>query len=138
MILGIGVDIVENKRFSEWENYPQKKLSSIFTAKEIELFTQTKYKNPEQFFASRFAAKEAFFKALSNSLITLDLTKETFSFQFARKNVEIVQTIWEIPELKVNWDEFEDKLNIKLPKIKITLSFAHEKEFSVAFVVLSK
>lgn len=63
MIIGIGVDLVDVKRFESiiyrWE---QRFLKRIFTDKEIS-YCNTK-KHPAQRFATRFAAKEAFIKAL--------------------------------------------------------------------------
>lgn len=63
MILGIGVDLVDVKRFESiifrWQH---RFLKRVFTDKEIR-YCNTK-KHPAQRFATRFAAKEAFIKAL--------------------------------------------------------------------------
>ncbi|MFA4874862.1 MAG: holo-ACP synthase [bacterium] len=63
MILGIGVDLVDVRRFESiifrWQH---RFLKRIFTDKEIR-YCNTK-KHPAQRFATRFAAKEAFIKAL--------------------------------------------------------------------------
>lgn len=63
MIIGIGIDIVDVKRFEtiiyRWQH---KFLKRIFTDSEIR-YCNTK-KHPAQRFATRFAAKEAFIKAL--------------------------------------------------------------------------
>ena len=64
MILGIGVDTVEVNRFSEWHTYSKKKLLRIFSDEEIEYCLSNPNKSAERF-AARFAAREAFFKALS-------------------------------------------------------------------------
>lgn len=63
MILGIGVDLVDVKRFESiifrWQH---RFLKRVFTDREIR-YCNTK-KHPAQRFATRFAAKEAFIKAL--------------------------------------------------------------------------
>ena len=56
-----GIDIIEIDRIAESIKKPEF-LKKIFTEKEIELCTR---KNKAEFFAGRFAAKEAIFKALS-------------------------------------------------------------------------
>ncbi|MFA4972027.1 MAG: holo-ACP synthase [bacterium] len=63
MIIGIGVDIVDVKRFeSIIYRWREQFLRRVFTDKEIK-YCNTK-KHPAQRFATRFAAKEAFIKAL--------------------------------------------------------------------------
>ncbi|HBS48543.1 TPA: hypothetical protein DEO28_01415 [Candidatus Dependentiae bacterium] len=137
MILGIGTDIVENSRFSEWKSYSDEKLSSIFSPEEINFLMANPNLKTEQYFASRFAAKEAFFKSLSNTLIHLKLNSTTFSFQFARKHVEVILETWDIPTLKIDWKSFEEKIDKTIPQIKTDLSISHEKNYSIAFVILS-
>jgi holo-[acyl-carrier protein] synthase len=63
MIIGIGVDLVDVRRFeSIIYRWGDRFLKRIFTEKEIR-YCNTK-KHPAQRFASRFAAKQAFVKAL--------------------------------------------------------------------------
>ncbi len=63
MIIGIGVDLVDVRRFEtmifRWQ---QRFLRRVFTDNEIR-YCNTK-KHPAQRFATRYAAKEAFIKAL--------------------------------------------------------------------------
>ena len=60
-ILGIGVDIIDNKRIKESiKNNKFKR--RIFSSNELKLSKKTK--NKVAFFSKRFAAKEAFSKAL--------------------------------------------------------------------------
>jgi holo-[acyl-carrier protein] synthase len=63
MIIGIGVDLIDVRRFESiifrWQH---KFLKRIFTDKEIR-YCNTK-KHPAQRFATRYAAKQAFIKAL--------------------------------------------------------------------------
>jgi len=63
MIRGVGVDIVDVERIERAvERWGHRFLNRIFTAAEIELCEQRA--RPAQCFALRFAAKEAFAKAL--------------------------------------------------------------------------
>lgn len=59
-----GIDIIEIDRIAESIKKPDF-LKKIFTKKEIELCTR---KNKAEFYAGRFAAKEAIFKALSQRI----------------------------------------------------------------------
>jgi holo-[acyl-carrier protein] synthase len=63
MIIGIGVDIVETKRFSGvMERLGEKFLFRLFTPDEQQYCNR--HRDPVPHFAARFAAKEAVFKAL--------------------------------------------------------------------------
>jgi holo-[acyl-carrier protein] synthase len=128
MILGIGTDIVSIKRFKKWEKFSHDQLRKIFSAEELKLdFVRL---------AARFAAKEAFFKALSAALIKLNLTKNEFSFLFFCKNVEVKNGTWDVPFFVINWQAIEEKIGAKLPKISVELSLSHEKDFAIAFVLM--
>lgn len=136
MILGIGTDIVKIDRFNSWSTLDEEKILHVFSKKEIERC----YKNEKlniQSLASRFAAKEAFYKALSSSLIKLNLTDKKFLFLFCCNNVEILKPEWGVPVFNVNWSAFEQKIGSKIPKLNIDLSVSHEKDFALAFVVIS-
>lgn len=135
MVVGIGIDIVQNKRFSEWTSYNYEKLKTVFTENEIQNSLQAQDKIT--YFTSRFAAKEAFYKAISQALVSLKFNIHEFSFQFARANIEITKGTWELPEIKVNWQAFEEKLGVKLPTLDVKLSISHEQEFSVAIVIIN-
>ena len=135
MILGVGADIVQVSRFKSWQHYSRKQLLRIFSEQEL---NQYESKNADlEYLASRFAAKEAFFKALSATLVKLKLTQNPFSFLFACQYIEVVKGKWDIPELKVNWEGFEQKVGAKLPKLNVELSISHEKEYAISFVVIS-
>ena len=66
-IFGIGTDIVNTKRIEKSiKMYGNKFKNKIFTKKEIR-YCENK-KNPAPFYAKRFAAKEAFTKALGTGI----------------------------------------------------------------------
>jgi len=136
MIQGIGIDCVEVVRFKEWSTYQSEKLLKVFSKAELVELTRDGG-IPEQFFASRFAAKEAFYKALSAALVFTGLTHKEFSFQFARSHVEIVKETWGVPVLKVDWSAFEATLGRKLPSFKTHVSLSHERSVATAMVVIS-
>ena len=75
MIFGVGIDNIEVKRIKKQIDDSTKFKEKIFTVKEIE-YCESK-KNYAESFAARFAAKEAFLKAIgtgwSNGLQFTDI-----------------------------------------------------------------
>ena len=66
MVLGVGVDIIKVERFFSWvENYS---LAQRFFVKDEIEYIYSKGKNAPLSFASHFAAKEAYGKALGRGL----------------------------------------------------------------------
>lgn len=136
MILGIGTDIVKISRFNSWINFSKQQLLNVFTQQELnDIFIDKKFNL--QALASRFAVKEAFYKAFSSTLVKLNLNKKEFLFLFTCKNIEIIKLDWGVPILKINYSAFEDKLGVKIPKLNIDISISHEKDFAVSFVIIS-
>ena len=86
--------------------------------------------------ASRFAAKEAFYKALSATLIKFKKTEETISFLSSCKAVWVMSGPWEVPQLVVDWGFFEKRLATKLSDLDTNLSISHEKDYAVAYVII--
>ena len=66
-IIGIGVDLIENKRV-KFLIKNKKFVARIFSKKEIE--TSKNIKNKTNYFAKRFAAKEALSKSLGTGIRT--------------------------------------------------------------------
>jgi len=119
MILGIGIDIVENNRIKKsLKKYGHIFLKKFMNKQEIEFIEQNiNY----QHIAGIFAAKEAVIKAMtcvySQSLHYLD-----FSIIKGEKGFPIVAS-----EIK--------KININLKKINISISISHEEKHSVAMAI---
>jgi holo-[acyl-carrier protein] synthase len=125
-IIGIGVDIVENLRIKKLilnKNF----LNRIFTIDEIK--KSKKIKNKTGYFAKRFAAKEAFSKALGSGF------RNGLNF----KDISIYNDKKGQPFIKVN-----NKLKLLIKKyfetnkVNIMLSISDEKNNSIAFIVIEK
>jgi len=124
--LGIGVDIVKNSRIRKSitnKNF----LLRIFTKDEINKSKKTK--NKIAFFSKRFAAKEAFSKALGTGF------RETLNF----KDISITNNKKGKPSIKIN-NKLHNFINkkFKTKKINVLLSISDESEHSIAFVILEK
>ncbi len=113
-----GVDIIEIARIEEAMK-EKGFLERIFTEKEIALCTR---KNEAEFYAGRFAAKEAIFKALSKRL-EYD--------QIDWKDIEILADSKGRPEVVFN------KGSLKRYQSRIDVSISHNRTMSVATAVLS-
>ena len=126
VIIGNGVDIVENKRI---KNSLKIKgfINRVFTQNEIN--KSKKLSNKTNFFAKRFAAKEAFVKALG----------EGFRNNINFKDIDISNDAKGKPSINVsnNIKKFLKK-KLKLSKYKIFLSLSDEKKHSIAYVIINK
>mgnify|MGYP001288313466 CR=1 FL=1 len=123
-IVGIGVDIIENKRIkNSLKNLKFKK--RIYSTKELAQSTLSK--NKVSYFSKRFAAKEAFAKALGTGFRT--------NLNF--KDIEIVNDKMGKPYyLKSKKIEAIINKKFKVKKYDLFLSITDEKDYSVAFTIL--
>lgn len=115
MITGIGVDIIEVDRIKKLVQKNPRFLRRIFTPLEID-YCQNK-KNKFQHLAARFAAKEAFFKAIGKKIKWTD--------------VEVSNLPSGKPQLHI-----KDPTDFSFQKTFISLS--HLDEYAVATIVLEK
>ena len=125
-IFGIGVDLVKNQRIKQ---SIKKKgfIEKIFSKKEI--FYSQKTSNKVNFFAKRFAAKEAFSKALGTG----------FRGGISFKKIEILND-------KMGKPYYYNSNNIKriiynrfkIRSYDLFLSISDETDYSVAFTVIQK
>ena len=125
-IIGVGVDIVDNKRIKKSINN-KLFISRIFSKKEI--IQSKKNKNKIGYFSKRFAAKESLSKAIGTGF------REGINF----KDISIVNDKYGKPHYELN--SKVKKLiysKFKVKKIKISLSLADEKKYSIAFSVIHK
>jgi holo-[acyl-carrier protein] synthase len=122
-IIGIGVDLVENariKRLIKNDNF----IDRVFTKKEIN--NSKKIKNLSAYFAKRFAAKEAFSKAIGtgfrNNLNLKDISIE--NDKLGKPSFLITDKLKKILKKKFN-----------LNASNFFLSISDEKKYSIAFVI---
>jgi len=121
MITGIGIDIIEVKRMERWLDNSAL-LERYFHPQEITLAFSRK-KSAAQTLAARFAAKEAFGKALGTGLARIEL-----------KDIIVINNDNGKPDIKLTGtaeNEFE-----KSGADKVHLSITHERENAVAMIVL--
>jgi holo-[acyl-carrier protein] synthase len=125
-IIGIGVDIIQNKRIhSSIKN--KKFLNRIFHKSEI--LISKNIKNKTNYFSKRFAAKEAFAKALGTGF------RDDLNF----KDIQICNNKFGKPDYlissKIN-NLIKKKKNVK--NFNLFLSISDEKEYSIAFTIIQK
>ena len=123
-IIGNGVDIVENKRINkliENKNF----IKRVFTNKEIRF--SKNIKNKTNYYAKRFAAKEAFVKALGTGF------RKNINFS----DIEVINNKLGKPKINIskNVRAFIKK-KLKLDKPKIYVSLSDENKHSIAYVIL--
>ena len=125
-IIGNGVDIVNNLRI---KNSIKNKdfINRVFTLNEIN--NSKKLTNKINYFAKRFAAKEAFVKALG----------EGFRNNINFNDIEITNDNKGKPIINIsnNVKKFLKK-KFKSNKYQIFLSLSDEKKYSIAYVIINK
>ena len=123
-ILGIGVDIIHNKRIkNSLKNIKFK--NRVFDTKELK---QSKLlKNKVNYFSKRFAAKEAFAKALgtgfrkSLNFKDIIIMNDKMGKPYYVKTTKITKII---------------KKKFKVKKFNCFLSISDEKDYSTAFAII--
>lgn len=121
MILGLGIDIVKVSRLEKWLN-DKKLLERFFNKEELE-YVLSKGDGAAPSLAVRFAAKEAFGKALGTGLAGIEL-----------KDIAVVNDKTGRPFLKL----FGTALQALKEKggADIHLSLTHEKTTAAAVVII--
>lgn len=120
MIYGIGTDISQVGRFSKWAK-DKNLYGRFFNEKELRDF-----KSESAFcqhLAVRFAAKEAFSKALGTGII------------FDLKDVYVTNDELGKPKLNVE-GKAADILKEKFGSCNLHISLSHEKDYAIAFVII--
>ena len=123
MIAGIGTDIAEVKRFERWIKNPEM-LERFFHEKEQSSAGSEAARC--QHYAVRFAAKEAFSKALGTGISGFNL-----------KEVYITNDSEGKPLLNIEGQALA-LMKQRLGDCNALVSLSHEKEYAIAFVVLDK
>lgn len=122
MICGIGTDIADVRRFYKWVKNPNL-YRRFFNEKEIKKTGTDDSKC--QHYAARFAAKEAFSKALGTGIV------------FDLKEVFITNDELGKPVLNVE-GKAADTLKNRFGECVLHVSLSHEKEYAIAFVVIEQ
>ena len=122
MIYGIGIDLIEVERIRKQLERSDRFINRIFTPDEI-VYCESK-KNRAQNFAARFAAKEAFFKALGTG----------WRGGLAFNPVEVVNDSLGKPEIRLHGKA--EKLIAEKNITNICVSLTHLKDFASAIVTL--
>ena len=124
MILGIGIDHIEvqriHKRISNEDGFREK----LFTPQEIEYCESKKF--AAQHYAARFAAKEAFFKALGTG----------WRNGMAFNEVEVTNNDLGKPELVLHGRTEQVLKEKEITNIQVSLS--HTRDFASTIVTLEK
>ena len=125
-ILGIGVDIIENIRI-------YKSLKNISFIKRVfsssEILIAKKITNKKSYYSKRFAAKQAFSKAIGTG----------FRGNLNFKDITITNDKLGKPSFVVS-DKIKKiiKKQFKIASFDFFLSISDEKKYSVAYVILQK
>ena len=123
-ILGIGVDIIENKRIKEALKN-KSFINRVYSMREQRQSNLTK--NKVAFFSKRFAAKEALSKALGTG----------FRMKLHFKDIEVVNDKMGKPNFVKNrkiTKIIQNKFKIK--SYNFFLSISDEKKYSTAFAII--
>ena len=121
MIIGIGIDIVRINRIERWLD-DTKLLERFFDSEELALASSRNNAAP-QTLAARFAAKEAFGKALGTGLSDITL-----------KDIIILNNDNGKPVIKLKGTAEEALRKSGAQKVHISLS--HERENAIAMIIL--
>ena len=126
-IFGIGTDIVNIKRIKKiLKNNGSRFKNKIFSESEINYCE--KKRDPGPFYAKRFAAKEAFSKALGTGI------RKGINL----KNIIIFNDVYGKPKIKLKGSTYNYlKKKIKSKKYNIHLSLTDDKPWAQATVIIS-
>ena len=125
-ILGIGVDLVKNQRIKlliKKNNF----IKRTFSKKEIDHFK--KYRNNDNYYSKRFAAKESFSKAFGTGIRNdlnfkdIEILNNKLGKPYFLKNKKIDRLIYQ---------------RFKTKKYNLFLSISDEKDYSIAFTIIQK
>jgi holo-[acyl-carrier protein] synthase len=133
MIIGIGVDSVEVARFAHWNLFSAKQLHRIFSDEEIEYCLSHPLLYAERF-AVRFAAREAFFKALS----PLMSSSNVIPFLTLCKAVSVKKDDNGRPTLHVEWESLSHFVTVDYKNLVCHLSLTHTESVATAFIIIEK
>ncbi|MBM3790648.1 MAG: holo-ACP synthase [Acidobacteria bacterium] len=125
MIIGVGVDIVDIRRMRRaLERQDERFVRRLFTPAEAEFCRR--HHDPVPYFAVRFAAKEALFKALGTG----------WSGGVSWLEVEVTREEQQAPSMTLTGKA--EELSRSLGARTVHVSLSHSDESAVAIVILEK
>ncbi|MBR6012879.1 MAG: holo-ACP synthase [Selenomonadaceae bacterium] len=122
MIIGIGIDVIEIERIKKAVQNEHFK-NKVYTKIE-QNYCESRGNQSAASYAARFAAKEAFFKAMGTGINT-ELT-----------DVEVINNELGQPEIFLHGKAFQAAKNLGVEKIFVSLS--HSREYATATAVIEK
>ncbi|MCY7374822.1 MAG: holo-ACP synthase [Pyrinomonadaceae bacterium] len=125
MIVSVGIDIIEVYRIRETISRTPRFVERVFTPAERE-YCEAKGASAAQSYAARFAAKEAFLKAL----------KTGWRGKITWHDIEVISGKDGVPTLKILGEA--QKILENLGANQIHLSLSHTTEHAVAQVILER
>lgn len=125
MIVSIGIDIVEVYRINETIQRTPRFVERVFTERE-RAYCESKGAASAQSFAARFAAKEAFLKAL----------KTGWRGRITWRDMEILNDAQGVPTMEIKGEA--RALLEKMGADKIHLSISHTTDHAVAQIILER
>ena len=125
-ILGIGVDIIENSRISK---SLKNKLFIKRIFSNLEISISNKANDKKNYYAKRFAAKEAFVKSIGTGF------RNNLNF----KDISVINDKLGKPSFIIN-EKIKKivKKQFKITSFNFFLSISDEKKYSIAYVILQK
>ena len=130
MIIGTGIDLASIDFWSAAINDPTTSvIEGTFTEQEL-ADARSGPADTAHRLASRFAAKEAFIKAISSSR----KGKPPLVSQFDPRTIEVTKDQWGRPSIRLSGDAKSVAEQLDVAHIWVTLS--HEDVFAVAMIVL--
>jgi len=120
-----GIDIVDNSKIKKLIDKSVNSLTDIFSDREIRYCKANRY--PEQSFGVRFAAKEAIIKAVDSGILKCSLSE-----------IEILNTHSGKPVVNLKDKRLVDRISrlLKTKNFDINVSLSHEKDYSIAQVII--
>lgn len=129
MILGIGADILDINRFKKAVQKNPKIIERVFTPSEIVYARKLPFQKRESYYAKRFAGKEALSKACGTG-IGKDLNWLDMEILNDKKGTPVASL--SPKALKFLKKKFKTK------SVKIFISLSDEKDFALAFSLITK
>lgn len=123
MMIGLGIDIIDNRRIKKTiDRFGNKFIEKCFSINEIN--KSDKRKNSVNYFAKRYAAKEACAKALGIGLVK----------RIKWKDIEIMNDINGKPYINLYNHALSRLKQLSKKECNILLSLSDEKNYSIANV----